>query len=231
MSPQEISNKYKHQSLGMPHGTPCEGFCSIENKNFPTKTNKNKARSDLRDAKQRAGEIRSTYPRRSHNGNVQMNVVSVVVLAVFSSRSDPIQRRKWRRLWEMHTYNTPTTLPSRSSEIWWSGRWDRQHDGVVSIVESFCRQGFACLHGGRRTEKGGFKNRATAPHKLGHGRLPAPCSFYRHHTTWSRGRSNLSSRRARKQRQRRRSIRSITRASLATRACSRSGHMPLPPTL
>jgi hypothetical protein len=29
-----------------------EGFRSIENKKFPTKTNKNKPRSDLRDAKQ-----------------------------------------------------------------------------------------------------------------------------------------------------------------------------------
>jgi hypothetical protein len=30
------------------------------------------------------------------------------------------------------------------------------------------RQGFACLRGGRRTEKGGCKNRTAAPHKLGH---------------------------------------------------------------
>jgi hypothetical protein len=66
----------------------------------------------------------------------------------------------------MHTYGTPTTPPSRSSEIWWSGRWDRQHDGVVSMVESFCRQGFAYLHGERRTEKGGFRNCAAAPRKL-----------------------------------------------------------------
>jgi hypothetical protein len=33
------------------------------------------------------------------------------------------------------------------------------------MVESMRRQGFACLRGGRRTEKGGFKNRAAAPHK------------------------------------------------------------------
>jgi hypothetical protein len=24
----------------------------------------------------------------------------------------------------------------------WSGRWDQQHDGVVLMVESICRQGF-----------------------------------------------------------------------------------------
>jgi hypothetical protein len=74
--------------------------------------------------------------KKSHSGNVQQNMDDVVVLAVFSSRSDPIQRRKWRRLREMHTYSAPTTPPSRSSEIWWSGRWDQQHDGVVSMVES-----------------------------------------------------------------------------------------------
>jgi hypothetical protein len=96
--------------------------------------------------------------KKSHSGNVQQNMDDVVVLAVSSSRSDPIQRRKWRRLREMHTHSTPTTPPSRPSKIWWSGRWDRQHDGVVSMVESMHRQGFACLHGGRRTEKGGFRN-------------------------------------------------------------------------
>jgi hypothetical protein len=91
----------------------------------------------------------------------------VVVLAISSSRSDPIQRCKWRRLREMHTYSAPTTPPSWSSEIWWSGRWDRQHDGVVSMVKSMRRQGFAGLRGRRRTEKGGFRNRAAAPRELG----------------------------------------------------------------
>jgi hypothetical protein len=111
--------------------------------------------------------------KKSHSGNVQKNVVDVVVLAVSSSRSvvvlvvsssrsDPILRRKWRRLRELHTYSAPTTPPSRSSEIWWSGSWDRQHDGVVSMVESIRRQGFACLRGGERTEKGGFRKRAAA---------------------------------------------------------------------
>jgi hypothetical protein len=52
------------------HQDGSEGFRSIENKIFPTKTNKNKPRSDLRDAKQRVGEIRSTYPCRSHSENV-----------------------------------------------------------------------------------------------------------------------------------------------------------------
>jgi hypothetical protein len=69
-------------------GICTEGFRSIENKKFPMMTNKNKPRSDLRDAKQRVGEIRSTYPCRSHSGNIQMNMVSVVVLA--SPPRDPI---------------------------------------------------------------------------------------------------------------------------------------------
>jgi hypothetical protein len=30
-----------------------------------------------------------------------------------------------------------------SSKLWWSGRWDQQHDGVVLMVESICGQGFA----------------------------------------------------------------------------------------
>jgi hypothetical protein len=43
----------------------------------------------------------------------------------------------------MHTYGTATTPPPRSSKVWWSGRWDQQHDGVVLMVESICGQGFA----------------------------------------------------------------------------------------
>jgi hypothetical protein len=69
-----------------------ERFRSIENKKFPTCTNKNKPRSDIRDAKQRTREIRSTYPYRSHSGNVQINVVGLVVLASphrDQIRSDP----------------------------------------------------------------------------------------------------------------------------------------------
>jgi hypothetical protein len=27
--------------------------------------------------------------------------------------------------------------------VWWSGRWDQQHDDVVLMMESICRQGFA----------------------------------------------------------------------------------------
>jgi hypothetical protein len=44
----------------------------------------------------------------------------------------------------MHTYNTTTTPPPRSSKVWWSGRWDQQHDGMVLMVEKFL-QGFAKL--------------------------------------------------------------------------------------
>jgi hypothetical protein len=119
-----------------------EGFRSIENKNFPTMTNKNKPRYDLRDAKQRAGEIRSTYPYRSHSGNVQMNMVGVVVLA--SPPRDPIRskRHNGRRLRALHTYSATTTPPPWSRKVRWSGRWDQQHDGVVLMVESICGQGF-----------------------------------------------------------------------------------------
>jgi hypothetical protein len=105
--------------------------------------NKNMPRSDLRDAEQRAREIRSTYPCRSHSGNVQLNVVGVVVLA--SPPRDPIRskRHNGRRLRALHTYSAATTPPPRSSEARWSGRWDQQHDGVVLMVESICGQGFA----------------------------------------------------------------------------------------
>jgi hypothetical protein len=36
-----------------------------------------------------------------------------------------------------------TTPPPQSSKVWWSGRWDQQHDGVVLMVESICGQDFA----------------------------------------------------------------------------------------
>jgi hypothetical protein len=127
--------------------------------------------------------------KKSHSGNVQQNVDDVVVLAISSSRSDPIQRRKWRRLREMHMYSAPTTPPSRSSKIWWSGRWDRHHDGVVSMVESMLRQGFACLRGGRRTEKGGFRKRAAASRKLGLPAAGRSVSFYKHRTLGAGARS------------------------------------------
>jgi hypothetical protein len=72
-----------------------------------------------------------------------MNVVGVVVLA--SPPRDPIRskRHNWQRLRAMHTYSAVTTPPPRSSKVWWSGRCDQQHDGVVLMVESICRQGFA----------------------------------------------------------------------------------------
>ena len=65
-------------------------------------------------------------------------MVDVVVLAVSSSRSDPILRRKWRRLREMHTYGAATSPPSLVQQVWWRDRLDLQHDGVVLMVESFC---------------------------------------------------------------------------------------------
>src|SRR3954470_23967712 len=75
--------------------------------------------------------------RKSHSGNVQQNVVDVVVLAVSSSRSDPILRRKWRRLQEMHTYSAATSPPVSVQQVGWRDRLDLQHDGVVLMVESF----------------------------------------------------------------------------------------------
>ena len=65
-------------------------------------------------------------------------MVDVVVLAVSSSRSDPILRRKWRRLRELHTYGAATSPPSLVQQVWWRDRLDLQHDGVVLMVESFC---------------------------------------------------------------------------------------------
>jgi hypothetical protein len=76
--------------------------------------------------------------KKSHSGNVQQNVDDVVVLAVSSLRSHPIQRRKWWRLREMHTYGVATSPPSLVQQVWWRDRLDLQHDGVVLMVESFC---------------------------------------------------------------------------------------------
>jgi hypothetical protein len=50
--------------------------------------------------------------KKSHSGNLQQNMDDVVVLAVSSPRSDPIQRRKWRHLREMHMYGAATSPPS-----------------------------------------------------------------------------------------------------------------------
>jgi hypothetical protein len=47
-----------------------EGFRSIENKKISYDDEQEQPRSDLRDAKQRAREIRSTYPCRLHSRNV-----------------------------------------------------------------------------------------------------------------------------------------------------------------
>jgi hypothetical protein len=40
-------------------------------------------------------------------------------------------------------YSAMMTPPPWSSKVRWSGRWDQQHDGVVLMVESIYRQGFA----------------------------------------------------------------------------------------
>src|SRR3954464_6520131 len=69
--------------------------------------------------------------KKSHSGNVQQNMGDVVKLAFSSSRSDPIQRRKWRRLREMHTYGTAMSPPSLVQQVGWRDRLDLQHDGVV----------------------------------------------------------------------------------------------------
>src|SRR3954465_12285930 len=69
--------------------------------------------------------------KKSHSGNVQQNMGDVVELAFSSSRSNPIQRRKWRRLREMHTYGTMTSPPSSVQQVGGRDRLDLQHDGVV----------------------------------------------------------------------------------------------------
>jgi hypothetical protein len=89
------------------------------------------------------GEIRSTYPCRSHSGNIQINVVGVVVLSSPPHNLIRSKRHNGRRLRALHTYSAATTPPPRSSKARWSGRWDQQHDGVVLMVESICRYGFA----------------------------------------------------------------------------------------
>jgi hypothetical protein len=122
-----------------------EGFRSTENKNFPMKTNRN-SQDLIYEMQNNERGNRSTYPCRSHSGNVHMNVVSVVVLA--SPPHDPIRSKQHngRRLRALHTYSAAMTHPPRSSKVRWSGRWDQQHNGVVLMVESICGQGFAYAH-------------------------------------------------------------------------------------
>jgi hypothetical protein len=76
--------------------------------------------------------------KKSHSGNVQQNMDNVVVLAFSSLRSDPIQRRKWRRLREMHTYGAATSPPYLVQQVWWRYRLNQQHVGMVLMVENFC---------------------------------------------------------------------------------------------
>src|SRR3954468_11004859 len=92
--------------------------------------------------------------KKSHSGNVQQNVVDVVVLAVSSSRSNPILRHKWRRLREMHTYGAAMSPPSLVQQVWWRDRLDLQHDGVVLMVESFCGRA-SPMHSRERERCGG----------------------------------------------------------------------------
>jgi hypothetical protein len=91
-------------------------------------------------------EIRSMYPYRSHSGNIQQNVVGIVVLA--SSPHNPFRskRHNGRLLRAMHMYNATTPPPPWSSKVRGSGRWDQQHDGVVLMVKSICGQGFTYAH-------------------------------------------------------------------------------------
>jgi hypothetical protein len=91
--------------------------------------------------------------KKSHSRNIQQNVDDVVVLAVSSSRSDPIQHRKWRCLREMHTYSAAMSPPSLVQQVWWRDRLDQQHDGVVLMVENFC--GRAHLRAVARERSGG----------------------------------------------------------------------------
>jgi hypothetical protein len=109
---------------------------------------------------------------KSHSGNVQQNVVDVVVLAVSSSRSNPILRRKWRHLREMHTYGAVTSPPSLVQQVWWRDRLDLLHDGVVLMVESFC--GRASPTHSRERERWRGSNWPAARVGVGGGCAPAP---------------------------------------------------------
>jgi hypothetical protein len=62
----------------------------------------------------------------------------------------------------MHTYSAPTSPPPRSNKVWWSGRWDQQHDGVVLMVESICEEGFAYM---RKVEEDRQKSSQTRARK------------------------------------------------------------------
>ena len=96
-----------------------KGFRSIVNQKF-LRMRTGKPRSNLGDASMRGIDEIFIPLKKSHSGNVQQNVVGVVVLAFSSSRSDPIQRRKWRRLREMHMYGTSTSPPSSVQQVGWS---------------------------------------------------------------------------------------------------------------
>src|SRR3954467_8743753 len=40
----------------------------------------------------------------------------------------------------MHTCSTSMSPPSSDQQVWWRDRLDLQHDGVVYMVENFCRR-------------------------------------------------------------------------------------------
>src|SRR3954469_22699843 len=90
--------------------------------------------------------------KKSHSGNVQRNVVDVVVLAV-SSRSDPFLRRKCGASERCTRTMQRCILLSLVQQEWWRDRLDLQHDGVVLMVESFCDR--ASPTRSRERERGG----------------------------------------------------------------------------
>src|SRR3954465_11613978 len=40
----------------------------------------------------------------------------------------------------MHMCSTSTSPPSSDQRVWWRDRLDLQHDGMVYMVENFCRR-------------------------------------------------------------------------------------------
>jgi hypothetical protein len=116
--------------------------------------------------------------KKLHRGNVQQNVDDVVVLAVSFPQSDPIQRRKWQRLREMHTYGAATSPPSLVQQVWWRDRLDLQHDCVVLMVESFC--GRASPTRSRERERERLEGSSWPVARVGRGRLrPCPSLYMR----------------------------------------------------
>jgi hypothetical protein len=89
--------------------------------------------------------------KKSHSRNVQQNMDDVVVLAVSSSQSNLIKRRKWRCLRDM--YGAAMSPPSLVQQVWWRDGLDQQHNDVVLMVENFCSRALPTCSRERERER------------------------------------------------------------------------------